>query len=351
MLAYVLFFTVICFGAVFSKKNADKMYITLCILSLWLLIGLRDMSVGADTSGYIEEFGFIARLGFSGMWLQTIEYKDPLYILISWFISRVTTNYTIYLLIWALFPAISLYITFKHVLKKDKTDCLISILVFFLLGFFAFYVAGIRQTAALSIILLSYKSIQQKKIIHFLLYVFVASLLHNSAVIFIIAFPLCFVKLRWWYILILAALLYMVSIVALDNVFVLAQYFYGDRFDSYQQGYESTQSSSALIMQIILFAICFFKYKPLIEREPINSALLIFSFIGICFQSMAGMLAEMSRISFYFCIFDLILVPRALNEYGGKKYNSLIVTAFSIVAMVYLFFLTSANLPDYRIAF
>ena len=350
-MAYVLFFTVICLGALFSKKEASKTgYVTVSVILLWLLIGLRDMSVGADTSGYIEEFGIIARLDFSGMWLQTIEYKDPLYILISWFVSRVTTNYTIYLLIWALFPAISLYITFKQVLK-DRTDCLISILVFFLLGFFAFYVAGIRQTAAISIILLSYKSIQQKKIIHFLLYVFVASLLHNSALIFIIAFPLCFVKLRWWYILILAALLYIVSMVALDNVFLLAQYFYGDRFDSYQQGYESTQSSSALIMQIILFAICFFKYKPLIEKDSVNSALLIFSFIGICFQSMAGMLAEMSRISFYFCIFDLILVPRAIKEYGGKNYNSLVVSAFSIVAMVYLLFLTSANLPDYRIAF
>lgn len=351
MLAYAFFFTVVCLGAAFSQKTTDKnSYITVSVLFLWLLIGLRDLSVGADTSGYIEEFGLIARLDFAGMWVQTVEYKDPLYIIISWIISRITTNYTIYLLVWAFFPAISLYVTFKREFK-DSTECLVSILVFFLLGFFAFYVAGIRQTAALSIILLSWRSIQEKKLIPFLIYVAIASLLHNSAVIFVVAFPLCFVRLRWWYIFIVAVLLYFLSFIALDNVFFLAQYFYGDRFDSYELGYESTQSSSALIMQILLFVICIFKYKALINKDKVNSSLFIFAFIGICFQSMAGMLAEMSRISFYFCIFDLILVPRALMEYGDKKTNPMIVFAFSAVSIIYLFFLTSANLPEYRFAF
>lgn len=349
--AYVFFFIVVFIGAIVSYKAQKPVwYFVLSVVLLWLLIGLRDISVGADTRGYVDEFTSIAKLNFSEMWKQTLAYKDPLYILISWSISCISTNYTFYLLIWALFPAVSLYITFKREFK-DRSECLISILVFFLLGLFAFYVAGIRQTAAISLVLLSFKSIHEKKLIQFLLYVIVASLLHNSAVIFLIAFPLCFIRFRWWYLFFLIALIYLLSFVALDSVFVYAQFFFGDRFDSYGMGYESTQSNSAFIMQIILFAICVYKAKTLIKKDSTNSTLFFFAFIGICFQSMAGILAEMSRISFYFCVFDLILVPRALEEYGNTKSQNILLTVFSVIAMVYLFFLTSANLPEYRFAF
>lgn len=350
MWAYVLFFFFVFTGAAttLKTKNSNWYFVFTAVL-LWLLIGLRDISVGTDTFGYVGEFTSIAKLSSFLMWKHALMYKEPLYILITWIISRISTNYTLYLLFWALIPSASLYITFRRAFD-DRVECLISILVFFLLGLFAFYVAGIRQTAAISIILLSFKSISEKKLIHFLLYVLVASLFHNSAIIFIIAFPVWFIRFRWWYLFILGALLYFVSFVALDSIFVFTEYFFGDRFENYSMGYESTQSNSALIMQFILFGICVVKAKTLIKKDNSNSTLILLAFIGVCFQSMAGMLAEISRISFYFCVFDLILVPRALKEFGRSN-TRLLIAAFSVVALIYLFFLTSANLPEYQIAF
>lgn len=351
MFSYILFFFIICVGTILTPKlRYHKWFVVVSMFFLWLLIGLRDISVGTDTRSYVEEFNTISRLSMSNMWVQAFDNKEPLYVIISWLISSISNDYTFYLLSWALFPVVSFYVTFKKELKNSY-DCLIAIVVFFLLGLYAFYVAGIRQTAALSIILLSYKTLYQKKLLKFLIYVFIASFIHSSAIIFIIAYPLCFLEIHWWYIFILVGVVFISNLIDLSTVFIVSKYFFGEKYESYEVGYESTQSSSALIMQIILFLICFFKKNRLKEADSSNNVLLILSFVGIIFQSLAGMLAEMSRISFYFCISDIIIVPRALNEYSKGKTRSLIKLMFVVVCIIYLFFLTSANLPDYKFSF
>ena len=322
MFSYILFFFIICVGTILTPKlRYHKWFVVVSMFFLWLLIGLRDISVGTDTRSYVEEFNTISRLSMSNMWVQAFDNKEPLYVIISWLISSISNDYTFYLLSWALFPVVS------------------------------FYVAGIRQTAALSIILLSYKTLYQKKLLKFLIYVFIASFIHSSAIIFIIAYPLCFLEIHWWYIFILVGVVFISNLIDLSTVFIVSKYFFGEKYESYEVGYESTQSSSALIMQIILFLICFFKKNRLKEADSSNNVLLILSFVGIIFQSLAGMLAEMSRISFYFCISDIIIVPRALNEYSKGKTRSLIKLMFVVVCIIYLFFLTSANLPDYKFSF
>lgn len=135
-----------------TKSRKESVYYLFMIMILLLaIISLRDVSVGTDTLSYTEDFIRFSHMSFSEMWNYAFTTKEPLYVIISWIPSLLSTNYTCFLLVWALFPVCSLYKVFKAELQDSK-DFFIAILVFFLLGLFAFYVAGIRQTAALSLV-------------------------------------------------------------------------------------------------------------------------------------------------------------------------------------------------------
>ena len=176
------------------------MYLFYIMTFLLFIIGLRDTKVGTDTLSYTEDFTYFAQMSSSEIWSYALTRKEPLYVLISWLPSTISTNYTYYLLIWALFPVISLYKVFKEELE-DSNDILIAMLVFFLLGLFAFYVAGIRQTAALSIVFIGAKYLKQLpwnrfnmlirniNIYKFFISIVIAYAIHNSSLLFVLSIP------------------------------------------------------------------------------------------------------------------------------------------------------------------
>lgn len=325
---------------------------------LWAIIGLRDITVGADTLGYTEDFMRFSHMTFSEIWKFAFATKEPLYVIVSWIPSVFTTDYTAFLLVWALFPVCSLYKVFKAELQDSK-DFLIGILIFFMLGLFAFYVAGIRQTAALSLLFFAatkylkdfmkdIKSfIKHKEFYYFIFFIGTAYLIHNSSILFLLAIPLFFLKVRWWYLLFVFGLFFIGKYVQVDSIVWLSKLFFEDRFATYGTVYESSQNISAFIMQIILFLICFSVKDRLVKRDTQNNFFFNMLLLGLVFQSLSEMMAEMARVSFYFSMFAMVLVPRAFREYP-TSYHKLIYFGFTVVCLYYLFFLTGSNLPEYH---
>lgn len=359
-MVYIIFFSVLIGGTLVTKARNESVNFLFLIMSiLWVIIGLRDVSVGTDTLGYTEDFMKFSRMSFSEMWRFAFTTKEPLYVIVSWFSSIFSTNYTCFLLIWALFPVCSLYKVFKTELQDSK-DFLIAILVFFLLGLFAFYVAGIRQTAALSLAFWagarylkksnfgSVKSIiKNRNVYSFAILIGLAYLIHNSSILFLLAIPFLFVRVRWWYLFLVFGLFFIGKYVQIEQVVLLSKFFFEDRFATYGTVYESSQNTSALIMQIILFLFCFSVKEKLIKHNDQNNFFFNMLFLGLVFQSLSEMMAEMARISFYFSMFAMVLMPRAFKEYAAK-YRKFIYFGFIVVCLYYLFFLTGSNLPEYH---
>ena len=359
MMIYVIYFVFLIAGALISKKShSGKAYLFVIMAFLFAIIGLRDTTVGPDTLGYTHDFYRLTQLQFSQMCKVALESTEPLYVIISWLPSVFTDNYSAYLLAWALFPVISLYKVFKAELR-DGVDYMIAILVFFMLGLFAFFVAGIRQTAALSLTFLgagyltkintqSFRTfIKDKNFYIFLLYVAIAYLIHNSAVMFLLAIPCLFFKVRWWYLFLVIGMFGLGNYVQVDQIVSVSRYLFNDRFAAYGTSYKSSQSLSAFLMQFILFLICYLQIQKLKTRTYSNNFLFILMFVGLIFQSLSGLMAEMARMSFYFCMFSMLLVPRAFKEYR-PKIRPLLYIGFTMLSLYYLFFLANSNLPEYH---
>ena len=188
-----------------------------------------------------------------------------------------------------------------------------------------------------------------RNLLLFLLLLSTAYLIHNSSIIFLIALPFLFVKVGWWYLILVVGLFSIDKMVGMEQLTVLSALIFEDRFSTYGTTYESSQNLSAFIMQLILFLICFVNKNKLMLQDCDNIFLINLVFLGLVFQSMSEMMAEMARISFFFGMFYLILLPRVFKLIP-KPISNLSYFTFVIVGIIYLFCLSSSNLPVYKFA-
>ena len=294
-MVYAFYFAFLIFGALIIRgRTYSKLYLLVVLAFLFAIIGLRDTTVGADTLGYTKDFSRFAQMSFFQMCSYAFTTKEPLYVFISWLPSLFSTNYTAFLLTWALFPIVSLYKVFKTELESSE-DIMIAIIVFFLLGLYAFYIAGIRQTAALSIVFVGAKYLKQcswnglrtlvhdKNIYFFLLSIVIAYMIHNTAILFILAIPGLFFRIRWWYLILLIGVFFIGRYVKVDQIVLLSNFLFEDRFASYGTTYESSQNNSAFIMQVVLFLICFSVKGRLRHRNSSNNFLFNMLFFFFLF--------------------------------------------------------------------
>lgn len=361
MTTYILFFVIIIVGAGILNRS-KQFYLLLACFFLFCLIGFRDAKVGADTIDYISNFYEYSKMNLDRIITEAEESNmESLYIFLSWFVSWIFDSYSAFLCFWALFPVIAIYKVLK-IYGGNTLDISISFIVLFMLGLFAFFVSGIRQTAAMSILLLSYSYFDRLKIYNiknfykdsdfwkFLLCVILAYSIHKSSILFLIAFPLKDIKVKWWYVVVAGSLFFLAQYIKIDSIVIITRLLFQDRFETYGDSYLSELSMSGYFLQFILFLICYFRRNQLVSKNPQNIMLINMAFLGLCFQSMTGLIGEFFRVSFFFSIFDVILIPRALHEYNSVSNYKMIVTLFVCLSLYYLFFLSSSHLPVYNFA-
>lgn len=357
MVVYIFFFIFLILGAVAFEGKSTPSFLKWILISLWVIIGFRSPEVGVDTKGYIESFHLYSTMSTDAFICHIKEAKEPLYILGSWLVGQLSSSQIVFLLFWAFIPSAVLYVFLKEARLTSK-GILISFLCFFALGLFAFFLAGIRQTAAISVVLLAYRSltkekfkwnysfITSKQFIMFLVWMYIAYNLHNSSILFLLVLPLLKLKVKWWYFPVVISFFFIGSFIQIGFLVEMSKLLFDDRFANYGTIYESSQNASAFLMQLIFFTICYIKRNELIETDYRNNYLFNVLLLGLIFQSMSGMLAEMFRVAYYFSIFAIILVPKAIKEYKPSLQKMLYV-GMSVLLLIYLFFLSGSSIPEY----
>lgn len=394
-MVYILLFVLLILGVVINSKRGSQLFLVFLVCALWLIIGLRDVDVGGRFGNDTPDYVFNDFLSYSKMSFKEIfrfifnsGRLEPLYVLISWLSSCISDNYSIYLLTWAFFPVIGIYRMFKEEFINNKsyfidyrasrnvcpvlstngfqeygtTDISIGFIVLFMTGLFSFYLSGIRQTGAMGILMWSFPSFQKihfnnikqfiidKNLYSFLLCVTCAFLIHNSSIIFLFVFFLNVFKARWLYLPIVVGTFFLSNIIDISQIVTISSLIFGERFEIYGNSYSSSLSLIGFFIQVLLFLPCLIKSKILISKDKTNQFYLNAMLLGLIFQSLTGIIGEMFRISYFFSMFSLILVPRALKEYRSSTFGKVICFLFIIACLIYLFILNKSNLPEYRFA-
>lgn len=322
-------------GETLSIKRNDRVYVILVTVQFLLLSALRNSTVGADTQYYIEYFQAIDD---NYTWSQMVSYLaggflgerrwfEPLFTLFVKCVHIFTDNPQIYLSV----IAIIIMIPLGKFIYDNSRNVALSFMIYMCLFFQCFGITAVRQSLALSIAVLGgYHFVKEQKIWKFFICVAVGMLFHVSAIIIL---PLYFVyhykpgkvaKTVYIGIVLLLLMFHDQIIEALSNVTGLA--------------YAGSEGAKAFNMVIIMLAItlfCLWKYDKLVEIREENKGIINAVLLGTLILPFSQVDSVYMRLSYFYYMFLMILIPEILLLFPKKCKNIFTVCAYA--GMIALF--------------
>lgn len=292
-------------------------------LLLFLIAALRSPGTGMDTGQYHAMFRNILYDDMPLSYYREIvvtaikdgTFKDNMF----WdFFMRFCAYLIRDAQLWLAFVSfIYLFATYL-IINKYSEDPVASWLYIYFVFIFTFILQGLRQSVAMALVMLSFRCIMEKQPRKFLLLNAVAWLFHQSSVVFLIAYPLSKIKITRGYFM--AALAFGVMCQAIPSVILgmMGQFVANTRFSSYTAQI-SGLSWSSFAIQAAIFLFCYFFGKK--KEDELQSVLLNLSVMGIIVQSLAVIVSEAFRISYYFNMFNMLLLANTIDSIEDEKYS------------------------------
>lgn len=348
---YLYFFFLILFCIVLSKttsiqlqhKSSPVLYLLLVILFMWIIIGCRDITVGSDTPDYVKDFRgmtYNKAIGSS---------SEVVFALVTYAIRSITDNYHVYFFLMSIIYCSGLYFLLKRYLHKSD-EILIAICVLFLFGIYYLSVAAMRQIAAIGFTIYAFMSADKGRWKSFLLLVGIAFCLHNSSLITLLFYPLKRLNLKSFGILIVAGFFILSLVIPKDFMMMLQFAMDSDeiKYSQYGSSNEEGLSLSGFYLQLIPLIFVYLRRNKIPLKEETKNLFLNCAYLGAGFQALTPVVAEFFRVSIYFSIFDIVLIPLALSSLS-KPYRVIGKGLFIAGCLVYLFVLSTENvMPIYK---
>lgn len=318
--------------SMFGEKSR-KIYVLFSGGVLVLISGLRSYYYGADdTIRYFFAFENDIQSSFRQIWVS--ESKDTFYHIFSKILSLIVgDDFHLVLLIFAI-----IYMSaFGKLIYKESSNLLISFIVFISLGFFSFSMNGVRQGLAMAFIMLSYFPLREKKIVEFIGLVFIASLFHSTAIVFLIAYPCYLLGFNKKSVILYIGILGVLLTVGDDLVRMTAleASTYDARFAAYSET-DKSLSYSGFVQLFLFLLLVLFNIKLFKKKDKDSSLLISLCILALIFQSCATYIAEMFRVAMYFSVFLVILLPRVLATYPAK-YRKVVSVILCLLLLIYFY--------------
>lgn len=347
MVIYIAYILII---VILSKLKLKKR--EFCIVSALLLvimISFRDITMGRnDTKNlYIPNFNIIANLNMKDVF-AFIEQRDTEYLfyILTKLFTYISTNEHFYIYVFGLPYVI---VVSRFIYKYSKIPCM-SFIIFFSVNYFGYAFYLMRHVLALSFILLSYDYIKKRKLIKFIVMVVIATLFHRTAIIFLIAYPISKLQLKEIYQFLIMVVAVLISVIFGPKIIEL---FFNIVSEGHFALYNDLIVKGTLTFFFINFVIwifCFLckKYrinnKDVTDEEKADSiALNNILVCGTIIASSIYFFPEMSRISSFFTIYSIILLPNTISYINNKKEKIAVITIVSMVFILYFFCFSMHN--------
>ena len=331
MEAYILLCTTIILIFIFIRdKNFNKIGIPLVLICLTLFFGLRD-SLAIDDASYINIFKDIK--------IGNPVYVEETFVLISKIAQDVLNmNYKFVFFTYAVFSFIFINLIMQKLeIKKYK-------FWIFILSFIAFcltpYLNAMRQFLASAIFVYSLLLFNEKKYLKTFALMIIAGLIHNSAFILILFFPIFSDKVKFGnkmkiIIPFLAILLGNTSIIQNFVLFILQKLNLGyTNYITDASDAGLTNSGLLIYLLYVVYALQFIfrkkdseKYDNIIEKGEMLFFVTFFATQGLGFAR---------RISYFFMIFEcfvFITLLKCTNEPKNKT-NLIVLISLAIIAFM-----------------
>lgn len=346
MIVYtILLLLVIILSATKNRKDVESKTIFVGF-ALFLLMALKDYSVGTDTIRYLERYE-LTNQSMDRM----DEYEPGFYYLIRfckfWGMDYRLFSALCYLIIYSL--------TTLFIIKFSERP-IYSYLLFITIGIFGFSISGLRQALAVSICYLAvYLLFYKKDFIFSTILFYLSGTIHFSArigflylIIYLIASIVKNINKK------LVALLMILPVIALIfNTSIINQLIILDqsiRYEAYYDDDHKVNIVSYFIIPYLMFLYASYSYinsnksKDSFEQKK-------FAFLYICsliYAITAGISIAMpmtSRFLFYFSLPTLVFITNSIERqkfrFNAKRFQYIVVL---IVCVMYFYISFSNNI-------
>ncbi len=307
-----------------SDKKTRKRAFWL-LLPFFVLLALRGEDIGADTDQYTRMFE-AAEIGVFDKYYQRIEGGYRLFLIV---LTKIFDNPQWQYIVFAAFS----FIVFVYFLERNSCKPEWFVLMFLALNLYAFYMTGLRQAIAMTICLLAYEKIKEKKLIWFLLLVALAMSFHMAAIFFIPAYFIAHLKTTRAKIP-LYILVFIVAAIYNEELFMFA----GDAFEI-KYGIEETNNGYVMIgLMFIITVFSFLRLKTLVAYNENNKYLIQLNVIhmGLWMLRLFSRTAE--RPTMFYTFFTILLVEQLIMSIKNKEMRALVNVCVTGFATLYFFY-------------
>lgn len=335
-----------------SDNKSRKNYIVICSLILLLKAALRSVTVGRDTSHYAGFFYESKNTPWSELWsaffnrYQNVSgYEDVGYGVIQKVFSTFIPDFNLFtfciqglLFYWPLGVLIFRY-------SKDTLQILFAYVLMNAL-FMGLPMANARQVYAIGMCIWAFLYLSKKQYWKVVLFVLLGYFIHASALLFLFPVALSFFNERSLKSLSIAVFALSFVVFTMPNTIIL---FMANMIESEKYaGYAMDEVQGGALTYITLsLLLCFFCTVAFLTDKHISNEkknwyvmIPLTSFFTPLIYSNGSMI----RITMYFQIFFLLLVPYAIDELFHSKYRK--TCYFTLLSILIILAVLTA--VDYR---
>ena len=312
-----------------QKRN--KLTFGIFFFGLFLLLALRDISVGKDLHIYENIFETSSKTPFEKLSKMKWEIGYTAY---NKLISMVSTNYRFFLIVTAIVTLLPIY----HLYSEEKKYSFLSILLFVNMPCFLMIFSGLRQAIAISIGIWVYLSLEKKKYILSVALMVLAMYFHTSAFILILLYFAFFVKVKTKHLIfIIPAMIaiYMYRIPLLKFVIEVMP----EQYEEFYGELKQTGAIGTLLLFLVfsIFSFIVFDEKMMTRKDYCMRNVLLISTV---LQFFVPVHALVQRASYYFLVFapvSLVSVVKAPKK-NLKEISDLAILVMCCFFSLYFFY-------------
>lgn len=320
MLIYFVLLVAILIIPLIIKKNKQQSLIISCLI--FLILALRKDTVGKDLKEYLDVFHIVSYMKF----IDLVDYNMEIgYLFFNKIISLFFVNNRFFIIIYSLIFTILI----KKIIYKNSKIIWLSYFLFISLGFYTLSFNQIRQFFSMIILLLSLEYIKKRNLKKFLIYYFIAISFHYTAISFILLYIIYPVKIDYNYYL-FSILLQLFNILYLNKFIYIIIKFFPKYYNRYQSIMISGEGEKLLIFISLIFMINFLLNKKNlhIKENKLFSHMLN---LAIFFQTVSLQFSLFSRLTSYFSISLIIIIPNLIFNRNLRKLEIIITVLIGII--------------------
>lgn len=305
-------------------KNKKRILLLLAFGVLYVILIIREPA--SDLKTYLYYFRIINAKSF----IETIKFTrfELLYVLLNRIIGVISTNERVFIMITSLIMLIGPY----AFIKKYSNNYLLSITLYIALGLFHYNFYVLRQSIAVIFLLKSIDFIKDKKKLKFFATVLIATLFHKSSLIFLIAYPICMIKIKPKYLI----TIFFISVIIFTLKTQLTNSILNIAYSDYY-GYKINDGYSRLLLISIMFIFVSLILCNMKEKYN-NMFLLNICAISIPIQILATEVSVISRMANIFIFPFIVLIPIAVSNLKNKNQQIFGTFIIELVSVLYTAF-------------